>query len=409
MSNYFILSWRNIWRNKRRTLLTTLSIALAVFIAVLVRSVQIGVFGSIIDNIVKSYIGQLQIHKNGYWEKKEDINNTFEYNDTLKALITGNKNIECYAPRLESFALASNNDLAKGVALVGIDPMMEDAFSKISQKIVGGKYLNETDNGILVAQRLAHYLKLKPGDTLVMIGQGFQGASAAGKYPVRGIIHFPSPDIDNRIVYMSLAVCQDFYSCPGMLTSVSVNVKNAGKLDKTIVELREKIDGNKYEVMKWDEMMVEMLQAFKSKTVGSFILLGIIYIIVAFGIFGTVLMAVSERIKEFGVVISIGMQKLKLSVVIVMEILYVGVLGVVLGIMAATPILYYFNIHPIRLSGSMAKTMIDYGIEPEMKIAFSTEIFVAHGAVVMCLVVFSMIYPFRKIMRLKIINALRNK
>lgn len=409
MNNYLKLAWRNIWRNKRRTLLTTLSIALAVFIAILVRSLQIGVFGNIIDNIVKSYVGNFQIHKKGYWEKKEDINNTFEYSDTIMNTVCNNKNVAGCVPRLESFALASNGDFTKGVMLVGIVPVKEDSMTKISKKLTEGQFLCGNDDGVLVAQGLAAYLKLKTNDTLVLIGQGYQGASAAGKYPVRGIIHFPSPDIDGRMVYMNLPCCQAFFSCPGRLTSISVNVFNENKLDKTIAETKAKIDNEKYEVMRWDEMIIELQQTIKSKTVGSFILLGIIYIIVAFGIFGTVLMMTSERIKEFGVFISVGLQKTRLSLIVAIEMIYIGILGIITGLSAATPILLYFNFHPIRLSGSMAKTMTDYGIEPVMKIALSPDIYIAHSIIVMVLVVFSIIYPVRNVMKLNIVKALHSK
>jgi len=131
--------------------------------------------------------------------------------------------------------------------------------------------------------------------------------------------------------------------------------------------------------------------------------------IVSFGIFGTVLMMTSERIKEFGVVVSIGMQKTKLAVIVAIEMIYVGIIGILAGVVAAIPIIYYYFIHPIRLTGNMAKTFETYGIEPVVRIAFQSNIFVAHSVTVLLIVFFAILYPMRKIIKLNIGNALRSK
>ncbi|NTW33922.1 MAG: ABC transporter permease [Bacteroidetes bacterium] len=409
MKNYFRLAWRNIWRNKRRTLLTAASVSLAIFLALIMRSMQTGVFSHIVNNIVESYTGYIQIHKKGYWNEKEDINNSFQLNDSLKNNLNKISNVSIYVPRLESFALASKDEQSKGVALIGIDPDKENRFTNISKKIIRGKYLTSDDKGIIVSQGLAKYLKLKESDTLVLIGQGFEGTSAAGKYPVRGIIHFPSPDLNNRIVYMNLPVCQEFFGSENRITSISFNLIAPEKIDKTFKEIKSAVNANKYEVMKWDEMLVEIVQFIKSKNIGSYFLIGILYMIVAFGIFGTVLMMTTERIKEFGVVVSIGMQKTKLALIVAIEMVYIGITGILFGMIAATPIIYYFYTNPLRLSGDMAKTMEDFGMEPILSVAFQPDIYFTHSLLILLIVLFAIIYPIRKIMKLNVVSALRSK
>ena len=409
MKTYLKLAWRNIWRNKRRTLLTTASISLAIFLAILMRSLQIGTYQSMVDNIVQSYTGYIQIHKKGYWAQREDINNTFELNQSLVNKLDSIKNISVFAPRLESFALASKEEQTKGIALVGINPEKEERFTKISKKIVEGKYLKDNDNGVLISQKLAKFLKVNVNDTVVLIGQGLRGSSAAGKYPVRGIIHFPSPDLDNRMIFMSLSTCQEFFSSDNRLTSISLNLKDPDLTNETLKEIKKAAPADQYEVMTWNEMLIELVQFIKSKDAGSYFLIGILYMIVSFGIFGTVLMMTSERIKEFGVVVSIGMQKTKLAVIVAIEMIYVGIIGILAGVVAAFPIVYYYFIHPIRLTGNMAKTFETYGIEPVVRIAFQSNIFVAHSITVLLIVFFAIIYPMRKIIKLNIVNALRSK
>ena len=409
MIYYLKLAWRNIWRNKRRTLLTAASVSLAIFLALIMRSMQIGVYGNIIDSVVQSYTGYIQIHKKGFWNEREDINNSFTINDTLTHKLNSIGNISIYVPRLESFALASKEDQTKGVVLTGIDPDKEDRFTAISKKIVEGRYLSEDDKGIIVSQNLAKYLKLNVNDTLVLIGQGFEGTSAAGKYPVRGIMHFPSPDLDNRMVYMNLSVCQEFYGGENRLTSLAFNLIDPVEIDKTSTEIKGAVNLKQYEVMTWDQMLVEIIQFIKSKNAGSYFILGILYLIVAFGIFGTVLMMTTERVKEFGVVVSIGMQKSKLALVVAIEMIYIGITGILGGIILATPIIYYFYLYPIRLSGDLARTMADFGVEPLLRIAFQSDIYITHSLLILAIVLLAIIYPVQKIMQFKVVEALHSK
>ena len=119
--------------------------------------------------------------------------------------------------------------------------------------------------------------------------------------------------------------------------------------------------------------------------------------------------AFPERIKEFGVVISIGMQKTKLAMIVAIEMIYIGILGVVIGMVAATPIIYYFHTNPVRLSGNMAKTMLDYGIDPVLSVSFRPDIYIAHSVIVMIIVILAIIYPIKKVINLNIIAALRSK
>jgi putative ABC transport system permease protein len=406
---YTKLAWRNIWRNKRRTLLTAASVSLAIFLALLMRSMQSGVYSHIIANVVQSYTGYIQIHKKGFWDEKEDINNTFTLNDTLTSILNKIGNISIYVPRLESFALASKDEQTKGVALIGVDPEKEDRFTAIGKKMIDGKYLSEDDKGIVVSQGLAGYLKLNVGDTLVLIGQGIEGMSAAGKYPVRGIIHLPSPDMDNRMVYMNLLVCQDFYSCNNRITSLAFNLIDPKNIQKTYKEIIKAVNSPRYEIMRWDQMLVEIVQFIKAKNAGSYLIIGILYMIVAFGIFGTVLMMTTERIKEFGVVVSIGMQKAKLALIVAIEMIYIGFIGIVFGVLAGTPLIYSFHIYPFRLSGDMAKTMADFGLEPILTIAFQSDIFIMHSLLILIIVLFAIIYPVQRILKLDVVNALHSK
>jgi len=396
MTNYFKLAWRNIWRNKRRTLLTAASIFLAVFLALIVRSVQTGWFDYLID---------VQIHKNGYWEDR-DINNSIELNDSLVKLIRLNKNIEKIVPRLEYFALASYGKQTKGVNLTGTDPVQEDSLTHLSSKLIKGRYLDNSGNGILVSEGLATFLGITTGDTLVLIGQGFHGVSAAGKYPVAGLLHFSVPQLDNQMVYMNLPTAQEFFSAENRITSLSLTLKNPDEINATVADLKARTTGKDFEIMKWSEIMLEVEQQLKIKTAGGSIIIAILYIIVGFGIFGTVIMMTNERFKEFGVVVSVGMQKTRLAMILVLEMILIGLTGIIAGLVGAMPIILYFNLYPIHIWGGMAKAFVSFGIEPLIPLALKPGFIISNVIAVLLIVLLTCIYPVRKIFKLRVVEAL---
>jgi len=180
MREYIKLAWRNIWRNKRRTLITAASIFFAIFFALLMRALQLGSYSNMIDNAVSLYSGHLQIHAQGYWDNKS-INNTLVQSRELMNQVKGNPDVRQVVPRLESFALGSSGPQTKGVLVMGVDPRKQDKMSNLSQKLVSGNYFSGGERAAIVGETLARYLQLGVNDTLVLLGQGYHGATAAGK------------------------------------------------------------------------------------------------------------------------------------------------------------------------------------------------------------------------------------
>ncbi|MBN1199081.1 MAG: ABC transporter permease [Bacteroidales bacterium] len=400
------IAWRNLWRNKRRTLITSASVFFALFLALLMRGFQLGSYDLMVYNIVHAYSGYFQVHANGYWDDKI-INNSFEFTPEIRQAVTEVPEIDGYALRLESFALGSFGMQTKGVLVTGIIPEEENELTGLRKKLVEGNYLLPDDDGALVSQKLAKYLRISPGDTLVLIGQGFHGMSAAGIFPVRGIVHFPSPDLDNRMIYLSLPASQGLFSAENRLTSISFNLQAGANYEQVANRLREKLSPEIFEVMTWKEMMPDVVQQIQADNASGLIMLSILYMIVGFGIFGTILMLFSERTKEFGMMIAIGMQKFKLIRVVVAELFLVGLLGLVAAVLAAIPLLYYFHIHPIPITGEMAETTIQMGFEPIMPSAWEFSYFMGQSLTIVVIMLVVMILPIVKITRLSVISALR--
>ena len=159
MKSQLTLAWRNLWRNRRRTIITTSSIVFSVFYACIMRSMQEGSYDSIIGNLVKYYSGYLQVQDSAYWEEKT-LDNTLEYDSALVTRIEAMEDVKLVTPRLESFALSAYNEFSKPVFVIGIDPDKEDRIIHVSQKIIKGSFINPDDEGALIAEGLAGFLKI---------------------------------------------------------------------------------------------------------------------------------------------------------------------------------------------------------------------------------------------------------
>lgn len=398
------LAWRNIWRNKRRTLITTASIFFGVVLSAFISSMQEGSYELYIRTVVNFYSGYIQIHQKGYWDDKT-INNTLLFAN-VQPKLQQVKGIIQSCPRLESFALAAFEDATKGVMIIGVDAPREDAITNLSKRMVNGQFLTATDSGVMLGSALAKYLKLTPGDTLVLLSQGYHGASAAGKYPVRGILRQPSPDLDRMVVYMDVAMCQELFSATDRLTSVVIMVDNDEETATVKSQLTAQL-GSGYDVMDWKEMNHLLLKTIESDRSSNMITKGILYMIIAFGILGTVMMMTVERRKEFGVLMAIGMPKHKLSTILMLETILIGAVGVVAGIGAAIPITWYFTFHPILFTGQAAETFLQMGFEPIMPFSMTPSVYYRQAITIFIFAFVIGWYPVVNVIRLKINKALR--
>ncbi len=399
------MAWRNLWRNKRRTLITIASIFFGVLLSTVMSSMQEGSYSSMIDNIVKFYSGYIQIHQKDYWADKT-INHSFILTDSLLNKVKNVSEVTSYTPRLESYALASSESITKGTLVIGVDPEQENKVTELKRWLTKGSYLKEGDKGVLVAAELARYLKLGVGDTLVMIGQGYHGISAAGEFPIRGILNFPNPDLNRQTIYMDLKNCQNFYSADSLITALVIMVKDAYHLPAAMRKL-ESVISSPYSVMSWDQMQPEILQMINADRAGGIIMKLILYVLIGFGIFGTVMMMIVERKREMGVMIAIGMRRYRLASVLFLETIYIGLVGVLAGFLGSIPLIAYWYNNPIRLTGNAAETMINMGIEPLMYFSWMPRVFYEQIFIVFIMTFIISIYPVYSAKMLKVNKALR--
>jgi lipoprotein-releasing system permease protein len=160
-------------------------------------------------------------------------------------------------------------------------------------------------------------------------------------------------------------------------------------------------------VMTWTDMQPDLEQLIESDRGSGIIMLGILYMVIAFGMFSVVLMMVKERSREFGVVHAVGMQKSKLEVVVFFETIFIGFIGCAVGLIISYAFCVYFYFNPIPMSGDMATAYEQYGMEPYLFFSLKASLFYSQMILVFLLSVFISIFPIWNIHRLNITKAMR--
>ena len=403
-----VTAWRNIWRNRRRTLITSGSVFFAIILSVIMRSATDGVYEGMIKNVVSFSSGYIQAHQKGYWEERS-IENAMKVNEAMLSDFEKQEGITHCTARLESFALGSGNGKTKGMAFMGIQPEKEQKASGLAKKIVKGTYfLSDNDNGIVLGEGLAKYFNIKVGDSLILISQGYHASSAAGLFPVRGILSLGSPQLNDNLAYLTLRNAQHFLSADSLCTSVSFYLNNVKDLDFIANSLRSTFEFFPIELMTWKEMMPEMNQFIVADRAGHFIVIGILYLVISFGLYSTVLMMTYERRHEFGILVSIGMKKRKLMVIVFLETMFVAFFGALLGMIASFGVIMYFFYNPIYFTGQLKQVYDEFGIEPVINMSLNPSIFYYQALIILILALIVTIYPSVRILKLKPIEAMRS-
>lgn len=452
-------------------MITAASVFFAVFFALVMRSFQLGAYDVMFRNVIESYTGYIQL-QNVEYADEPSLDNSFEINDELIKKVESDPNVTIVVPRLESFALAASGSRTQGVMVLGIDPEKEDKVSDMRNRMVKyrlspgaisalkndslpprtkklldlftnesfasvgrmmldlgiseddsalllpllrekasfpNRYIAADDpQGVLIGTGLSEFLKINTGDTMVLMGQGYHGTSAAGRYVISGIVRLPAPDIDNIIVYMPIEAAGELFAAQGMATSAVLRLKSNedGDVYATADRLRQFI-ASPLEVKTWHDLNALLINQMEADNRSGMLMIGILYLVIAFGVFGTVLMMMAERRREFGMLVSIGMQKSKLAKVVSLEMIMIGFLGVAAGVVASLPLVIYGNLHPLRFTGEMARMYEDYGFDPVMPTLLPDTYYLWQSVIVLIIIAIAIIFSIRKIFRINVIDSLK--
>lgn len=321
-------------------------------------------------------------------------------------------------------AYANINDLALDLAADRIDTnvVLKELKDKIIQ--LQPQEIKPGANELYIGYRFAQFLEANVGDSIVIFGQGYHGSTAVGKFKIAGLLQFPNDAFNTRIIYMPLKTAQLFSGAYQIdnnndttfyVSYISINtIYSAGFSDddynKCLVvanKIQSQTNDKYLTVVGWHNLNQDLYNLLTFDNKAGKIMIYVLYLIISFGVLGTVMMLIAERKREFGVMMAIGMKRGKLSLIVAIEMFFMGMISFILGLIVTSPIIYYGFYHPFVLHGEAAKGMADYNIEPVMGFAWYGSYITEQIVIVVIIVVAVLIYALLKIRRLKVIEALR--
>ena len=404
----FKIAWRNIYRNKKRSLITITSIFGALFLIILMRALQFGFYDKLIETVVESYAGYVEVHADGFWDN-QNLDNSMEVDQSLINDIKSVEGVENIVQRLQTFSLISMGEKTKGGVINGINISEEQKITDWSKKMVSGSF-DIGDDEIIIGKGIAEYFDIKEDDTLILYGQGYRGMMAAGKYPVKGIIDLKNPDLNKLGIFMTIESARNYVSSEEISTHIIIDKEKYYKEENIVVDLSNVLSKD-YEIMSWKETLPEIEQTITADNAGGVIMAFILYIIVVFGMFGTVLMMTEERKYEFGVLISIGMSRIRLFGIVLIETVILSMIGVVLAILITYPICYYYYLNPIDMADLMGEgadqMMEEMGFSPIAPMSIEWDIPLTHALVIFISSLLISIYPAIKISKLNPVKSMK--
>jgi ABC-type lipoprotein release transport system permease subunit len=175
--------------------------------------------------------------------------------------------------------------------------------------------------------------------------------------------------------------------------------------------VEKRLDYNEFEVINWEKMIPALVETRQLKEGSSNLILYILYFIISFALFGTILMMSKERELEFGILVSIGMQRWKLMIGVWLETIFLGLIGSISGIFLSIPMCYYFKKNPIDMGALGGEELVEvyenFGIDPVLPFAFEFNIFFEQALIMFIITTILALYPLVKIFRLKPVEAMR--
>ena len=399
------LAWKNLWRNKSRTAITMAAVSFATVISMLAASLKEGIFNNLIKDIVSSYTGHVQVHLKGY-QDEQVIENGFVPEPELRNKIGMMPGVDGITSRLESFALISSGETTKGCLVIGIEAQEKHGFTAMEEKITKGSYPAAHENGLLLSEGLALKLEKEVGDTVIIIGQGYHGASAAGKFLVKGIVALGSPKLNDRLVVMPLPLSQFLFSADSIATSWAVLLDDNMDPDQASKNIAA-MTGNQLEVLPWGEIMPDIKQHIEADSGNMQFVQLILYFLVGFGIFSTLLIMMAERKLENGMLLALGMSKPRLQYLLLTESMLTVMMGAMAGLLLSLPVVLFLKFNPIRISGSTADVYKRFGFEPLFPTSSDPAIFLKQGLTVFVLGLILGAYPIWVIFKMNALKAMK--
>ncbi|HTB33175.1 MAG TPA: FtsX-like permease family protein [Bacteroidia bacterium] len=406
----FKVAWRNIWRNKMRSIVVISSVAVGLFAGMFMMAFFSGLATQEIKSAVEIQLSHIQIHNPAFIDDK-DVNDTIAGASAIIAGVRNDSAVKTVSGRIVTTGMISSSSTASGVEIHGIVPSDEKAVSIISQDITEGVYfspptpdMGRKGNEIVIGKKLAEKLGVKLHSKIVLTFQSAKGDLTAGSFRIIGIFTSLNSGFDETTVFTKFDDLGQLLGTGTGMQEIAVILKDGKMSDLVESGLKRKYPSTL--IQTWKELSPEMALLNGLFDQIMYIVIGIILLALMFGIINTMLMAVLERQREFGMLMAIGMDKPRVFFMVVLESVILTCVGIPAGMLLTIGVVDYLAKHGIDLSSfSQALTSAGFSniIYPELQ----TSMFLPVSLMTALAAILSGIYPAIKALQFKPAEAIR--
>jgi ABC-type lipoprotein release transport system permease subunit len=331
----FQMAWRNIWRNPRRTLVIMTAIIIGVWSMIFLSALMRGMSQGMIANGIATLTGHIQIHHKNY-RSDPVIDNSIEHPGLIeKVLQSSLPRNSRWAGRIRVGAVASNARHASGITLVGIDPDKEATLSFIGKAVKKGRYLTAQDtNKILIGRALLEKFETKLGHKLVLMAQDKSGEIASRAFRIVGIFESEMASTEKAFVFVPLEAARQMLGLGAGYSEMTVLLPaqvDPGEEPTLAAGIDAKLAMSPYRANPWQRLL-PLLGAYLTLFDGFvYVWFVVVFIAMGFGIVNTTLMAIFERIREFGLMKALGLTPRRIITNVLAESLLLLIMGLMAG------------------------------------------------------------------------------
>jgi putative ABC transport system permease protein len=369
--NHIVLAvaLRNLLGYLPRTMLTVGAIAVGLASLIFLWSFNDGLHRNMLGNFQQAIIGSLQIHHEGFFKQPElsgYIRNPQRVVDALQQ-----SEITNYSRRLESFGLAASDETTEGIMLIGLDPLTESRVTQLEKRIGIGRFLQPGDSySLILGATTANNLKVKLGDSVIIVGYDRYGVMVAESFTLIGIITSGEMGLDRGMALTSLQTLQEMVDMPDQVTTFAVQLPE-NRIEALTKELKVRLQGESLEIMPWYTMFPVMKEWVTLHNGFLYLFIGVVLFIVLAGELNTLLLSMLERTREFGILMAIGTTRQEVAVLLIVEALMIGLLGTLAGLLLGFTIVLITGATGIDLSillGATSRFYVDPLIYPQLNL-----------------------------------------
>ncbi len=324
------LAWRNLWRNHRRTLIMLAAIIIGVWAMIFMTAMMRGMVDQMIKEGIQNLPGHVQIHHPEFLDDPSVVNSIDEPDEKLLEAFS-NTMVRAWTSRIKVPAVVSSEYDNRGVVLIGIEPDSESRFGFSPDRISEGRYLDSGDDkGIIIGARLAQRLETRLGKRIVVMTQDPDNNIADRGFRIVGIYSATLSAQEEAFIYVAKNTLAKLLKIPGRTSEIAVMGHDYREI-APLYELINSFAGKEVQVRGWDEL--DSYLGTMLSVMDGFVLIWIVVIFLAlsFGLVNTLVMAVFERVREIGLMLSLGMRPGTILYQILLESFLLLLIGLAAG------------------------------------------------------------------------------